>query len=483
MAARVVILAAGRGTRMRSQLPKVLHPACGLPLIDWVLEAARDAGPLPPVVVVAPGAQALRQHLEGRATVVEQPEPRGTGDAVRAARPLLAGDDPVVVLYGDVPLLRSETVRRLLDRFEAGGVDAVLLTAMTADPTGYGRVLRDPEGAFVRVVEEPDLPALPRPDPGPGPTVEVNTGAYVFAPAALWDALDRLGSDNAQQEIYLTDAPARLGRVATVELGDPEEMLGVNDRVQLAAAAASLRRRVLTRLMRSGVTVEDPATTYVDAGVEVGPDSVLRPGSVLAGRTRLGRACVVGPFAQLEDTEAGDRCRIATAHLAGCRLGDGVTIGPFNRIRPGSVLEDHSRLGTFTEVARSRVGPHSLVPHLTYLGDATLGRDVNVGAGTITANWDGRDKHATVIGDGARVGSDTILVAPVTVGAGAYTGAGSVITRDVPAGSLGLARARQRTLLGWVARRAGRRAPASRDNGEARPPARAADRTPGGEPG
>ncbi len=467
---------------MRSALPKVLHPLAGRPLIDWVLDASGGVGSAAPVVVVGPGATVLRSHLAGRAELAEQALPQGTGDALRAARALVGEADPVVVLYGDAPLLRGASVRSLVERFAAGGADAVLLTGRPADPSGYGRVMRDPDGGFRTIVEERDLPGgRDGPEaPGGGPEpVEVTAGAYAFAAAPLWAALERLSPANAQGEAYLTDVPARLTRVATVELADPEEMLGVNDRVQLARAAAVIRRRVLVRLMRGGVTVDDPASTWADAGVEVGADTVLRPGTVLAGRTRIGRACVVGPFAQLEDTDVGDGCRIGTAHLAGCRVADGVEIGPFNRVRPGSRLEAASRLGTFTEVVRSRIGPGSAVPHLSYLGDATLGRDVNVGAGTITTNWDGLGKHATVIGDGARIGSDTILVAPVAVGAGAYTGAGSVITEDVPAGALGLARARQRNLLGWVARRLARRREPSGDNGEA--PARAAGEGPSGD--
>ncbi|HVA21850.1 MAG TPA: bifunctional UDP-N-acetylglucosamine diphosphorylase/glucosamine-1-phosphate N-acetyltransferase GlmU [Candidatus Micrarchaeia archaeon] len=482
MAARVVILAAGRSTRMRSAVPKVLHPVAGRPLIDWVLDAAAGVTAEPPVVVVAPGSDALQRHLAGRAALTIQPHPRGTADAALCARPLCPGSAPLVVLYADAPLLRPGTVRQLVDRYTAAGAAAAVLTARAADPSGYGRVRRGPGGDFQSIVEERDLPRDGESHPAAPGGTEVNAGVYVFDPTVLWPVLVRLRPANAQGELYLSEAPALMGAVTTWELRDPEEMLGVNDRVQLAAAATVIRRRLLEALMRGGVTVEDPATTWVDAGVEVGTDTVLRPGTVLGGRTRVGRDCVLGPFAQLEDTEVGDRCRIAAAHLSGCRLGDGVAVGPFNRVRPGSVLEGGSRLGTFTELARTTLGPDTAVPHLTYLGDATIGGDVNVGAGTITANWDGLAKHPTVVGDGARLGSDTILVAPVTVGAGAYTGAGSVVTKDVPAGALGLARARQRNLLGWVARRRGRRRRPTGDNGEG-PPRAGSERPAGGELG
>ncbi len=454
MAARVVILAAGSGTRMRSRIPKALHPVAGRPLVDWVVAIAQAVSAAPPVVVVGPGAAPVAEHLAGRAVLAEQPEPRGTGDALRCARPHLADAEALVVLYGDVPLLRPASVASLLERFVAAGAGAAILTARPPDPRGYGRILRDGAGQFVGVVEEADLVGGGRDDRG-GRLDEVNAGVYVFDPARLWPVLDGLQPGNRQGELYLSEAPQRMGPVATRGLEDPEEMLGVNDRVQLAAVAAVARRRVLEQLMRDGVTVEDPAATWVDADVRVGPDTVLRPGTVLGGRTVIGRDCVIGPFAHISDSEVGDGCRLAACHLEGCRLADRVTVGPFNRVRAGSVLEAASRLGTFTEVNRSRIGAGSAVPHLAYLGDATLGRDVNVGAGTITANWDGATKHPTVVGDGARLGSDTVLVAPVTVGPGAYTGAGSVITQDVPPGALGVARARQRTLVGWARRRRG----------------------------
>ncbi len=466
---RAVVLAAGAGTRMCSAHPKVLHAVGGRPLIDWVLELARVDTDAPPVVVIGAGHDAVRERVAALAQVAVQPVPDGTGGALAAARPLLEGAEAVLVLPGDVPLLRPDTVRRLLGRSAVAAADAVLLSARPPDPTGYGRIIRAGD-VFRAIVEERDLP-----DAG-APLPEVNTGVYVFRARPLWPALARLGTDNAQGERYLTDVLARLPSVDVVPLEDWEEMLGVNDRVQLAAVGAALRRRTLRAAMLAGVTVEDPETTYLEPQVTVGVDTVLRPGTILRGATRVGRDCVVGPYAELVDTVTGDGCHVDRAQLSGCRLEDGVRVGPFNRVRPGSELAAGSRLGAFTEVARSRVGPGSAVPHLTYLGDAVLGRDVNIGAGTITANWDGIAKHPTAIGDGARIGSHTVLVAPAQVGAGAYTGAGSVVTQPVPAGALGVARARQRNLLGWVARRrrasageneaVGRRPPASQGPAE-----------------
>ncbi|MGH7697120.1 MAG: bifunctional UDP-N-acetylglucosamine diphosphorylase/glucosamine-1-phosphate N-acetyltransferase GlmU, partial [Candidatus Dormibacteria bacterium] len=324
---------------------------------------------------------------------------------------------------------------------------ASLLTATRNDASGFGRVQRSAEGGFLRVVEDADQPWDGRP-------AEVNCGVYCFSLARAREGLTRLGADNVQGERYLSWLPQLVdGGVVTVDLEDAELATQVNDRLQLAHAEGLLRRRTLERLMRSGVTVVDPAATWVDCDVEVGEDTVLAPGTVLRGRTRVGAGCVIGPFAELEDAEVGDGCQIGRAHLAGCKLADGVDVGPFNRVRPESSLGPNSHLGTFTEVVRSQVGAGSQVPHLTYLGDAELGPDVNVGAGSITANWDGLQKHRTVIDEGARLGSDTILVAPVRVGRGAYTGAGSVVTEDVPDGALAVSRSRQRNIADYGRRR------------------------------
>lgn len=431
---------------MVSSRPKALHQLGGLPMVEHLLRAGGELSGSRPLVVTSPEQPGVDQYLGGRAEVAHQERPLGSGDALQAARSHLAGVDAVLVAPVDMPLLRGPTLRRLWDEYLTGEGEGVLLTGWSDSQSGFGRVERDSAGRLRRVVEAADSPA-------PGGRVEVSCGVYVFPVPAIWAALDRVGSDNAQGERYLSWAPALLeGGCRTLEAADPEEWLQVNDREQLAAAETALRGRTLRRLMAQGVTVRDPSATWVDCDVEVGQDTVLEPATVLRGAVKVGRECVIGPFAELVDSVVGDRCRVERSQLRSCQLGDLVEVGPFNRVRPGTELVEGSHLGTFTEVVRSRVGAGSQVPHLSYIGDAELGADVNVGAGSITANWDGLAKRTTVVEDGARLGSDTVLVAPVRVGRGAYTGAGSVITQDVPPGSLGVSRGRQRNHEGWVAR-------------------------------
>ena len=444
---RAVILAAGRGTRMVSSRSKPLHQVAGLAMIDHVLRAVRAVTEEPPIVVVGADDHELAAHVGRGAVVVTQPAPDGTGGAVLAAREALAGAGAALVLPADMPLLSGATLGRLLAAFTQGNSGAAVLVAEVEDPASYGRVERDPSGRLSRVVEAVD-------DSVRAERAEVNCGAYIFRLPQLWEALAGLSRDNAQGELYLSWVPQAIGGGAElVSLRDPEEALQVNDRVQLAAAEAAWRRRTLRRLMAQGVTVVDPGSTWVDCDVQVGQDSVLHPGTVLRGATVVGRECELGPFAELDSCQLADGCRVGRSVLRGCKLEPGVDVGPYNRVRPGTVLGPGSHLGTFTEVVRSRIGAGSQVPHLSYLGDAELGDDVNVGAGSITANWDGIAKRRTVIEDGVRLGSDTILVAPIRVGEGAYTAAGSVLTGDVPPGALAVSRVPQRNLEGWVARR------------------------------
>ncbi len=445
--ARAVILAAGQGTRMRSTRPKVLHPLAGRPMLLHVLEAVGSATRSTPVVVVGPGQPEVGAVVAGAGEAVVQPEPRGTGDAMRSVPPELRSDGPVVVAYGDLPLLRAGTIRSLLRAHAATGAACILLSVAPADPTGLGRVVRGGGGRVERIVEERDLP------PGPVPT-ECNAGVYVFTGSRLWPCLERLSADNAQGELYLTDVVAQLvPEVEAVLAADPDEAMGVNDRVQLAAAEAVLRGRLLTDLMLSGVTIEDPATTYVDASVRVGMDSVLRPMTFLLGDTQVGRACEIGPMALVRDTRMGDRVRIGASVVEGSELGDGVEIGHYDRVRPGSTLAAGVSLGTHAEVKNSRVGEGSRISHSSCVLDSDLGERVNVGAGTVTCNYDGRDKHRTAIGDGAFVGSNSTLVAPLRVGRDAYIAAASVVTGDVPERALAVGRARQRNVAGWRDRR------------------------------
>jgi bifunctional UDP-N-acetylglucosamine pyrophosphorylase/glucosamine-1-phosphate N-acetyltransferase len=446
---RAVILAAGEGTRMRSALPKVLHPLAGRPLIDHVIDAAVAVTGRPPVVVVGPGRRDVVAAIGDRAECVEQAEPRGTGDALRSVPERLRDPGEVLVLSGDVPLVRPQTLGRLIDHHRRSRAVATLLTAMPANPRGLGRVYRDPEtGRVVRTVEERDLP------PGAYAPPEVGAGIYVFTGARLWPALARIKDDNAQGEFYLPDVlPLLGGHVEAVLVTDAQEALGINDRSQLAVAEAVVRTRILEALMAAGVTIEDPATTYVDATVRVGRDSVIRPMSLLRGATVLGQDCTIGPMAHLTDVTAGDRVVVGASHIESSHLGDGVTIGSFNRVRPGSVLAAGVTLGNHAEVKNSRVGPRSRINHFSSVLDSDVGDDVNVGAGTVTCNFDGADKHRTVIEDGVFVGSNSTLVAPLTIHRNAYVAAGSTINEDVPEGALAIGRARQRNVEGWTARR------------------------------
>lgn len=432
---------------MRSRLPKVLHQVGGLSLIEHSLRAAEAATARRPILVISKLEESVRLALQDRAELVVQAEPTGTAAAVEQARAALASEPMALVVPADMPLLSPTSLLRLLEALAGSQAGAAVLTATVADARGYGRIVRSHDGNLERIVEDAD-------EPWDGRPAEVNLGAYAFSLPQFWGSLDQLTADNAQGELYLSWLPAMVpGGALTVEAADLDEAIQVNDRVQLAGAEAAMRRRTLRRLMLSGVTITDPTATWIDCDVEVGEDTVIAPGTVIRGKSRIGSDCVIGPFAELEDAEVGSGCRIGRSHLCGCKLADGVDVGPFNRVRPESVLGPKSHLGTFTELVRSRVGARSQVPHLSYLGDAELGEDVNYGAGSITANWDGQTKHRTLVADGARLGSGTILVAPVEVGQGAYTGAGSVITSDVPAGSLAVSRARQRNILGWVLRR------------------------------
>ncbi|HEX6539475.1 MAG TPA: bifunctional UDP-N-acetylglucosamine diphosphorylase/glucosamine-1-phosphate N-acetyltransferase GlmU [Candidatus Dormibacteraeota bacterium] len=444
----VVILAAGQGTRMRSTLPKVLHPLGGRPILLHAVDTATAVARAKPVVVVNPAQPQVPALLDGQADCVVQPAPRGTGDALRSVPVELRRSGPVLVLSADVPLVRPETLHRLLQAQAIAKSASAILTAVPTDPSGMGRIERHTDGTVLRIVEAADLP------PGVVPSLECNAGVYVFSGELLWPALDHLSTANAQSEYYLTDVVELMGGpVVAVMAADPAEAIGVNDRRQLAAAESALRRRVLDGLMLAGVTIEDPATTYVDAGVRVGPDSVIHPMSSLRRGTALGAGCQIGPGAVLDGVQAGDRATIADAHLEDCILGDDVRVGPYCRVRANTVLGSGVELGTHAEVKNSTVGPATHINHFSCVLDSDVGRDVNIGAGTVTCNYDGTDKHRTTIGDGVFVGSNTTLVAPVRVGDRAYVAAGSVITADVPPGALGIGRVRQRNIEGWVARR------------------------------
>lgn len=435
MTLSAVILAAGQGTRMRSELPKVLHPLGGRPMVEYSVDVGRElTGDDRPVLVVGNGSEAVRQVVGDRARYVEQRDRLGTGHAVMMAAPLLHDrSDHVLVFYADMPLWRAETLARLVRVQQSNPGPLTLATVMAADPRGFGRVIRNTAGRVMAVVEEAQA------TPEQLAARELNVGAYVFRAGWLWSSLPRLPL-SPKGEYYLTDligmAVAEGGSVEAVTVDDPDEALGINTRVHLAEAETVLRRRINRRWMEAGVTLVDPETTYIEAGVVIGEDTTLLPNTHLRGSTRVGRHCRLGPNTIARDTAIGDRCEIECSVLEGAVVEDEVDIGPFAHLRKGAHLAKGVHMGNFGEVKSSYLGPGTKMGHFSYVGDATIGEDVNIGAGTVTCNFDGEKKNRTVIGNGAFVGSDTMLVAPVELGEGSRTGAGSVVTKNVPAGSL-----------------------------------------------
>lgn len=457
----VVVLAAGEGTRMRSRTPKVLHTIADRCLVEHVVAAVRPLEPHHLVVVVGHGREAVATLLaaaDPRLRCVVQDEQNGTGHAVRVALEALTADvgeidGTVVVVPGDAPLLRPETLRRLLTGHAQRSAAATLLTAELPDPTGYGRVIRDESGAVRAIVEQRDA------SPEQLAVAEVGVSVYAFDAAPLRAALRRLTTDNAQHEEYLTDVVGLLvadaAGVGALRAEDWRETLGVNDRVQLAEAGRLLNERIVERWMRSGVTVVDPRTTWLGADVTLEPDVVLHPNTQLHGRTTIARGAEIGPDSTLTDTRVAEDAVVRKATCDRAQIGPQAEVGPYTHLRPGTTLGRGVRVGAFVEMKSAAVGDGSKVPHLSYVGDATIGERSNVGAATVFVNYDGERKHHTTVGDDVRIGSDTMLVAPVEVGHGAYTAAGSVITVDIPPGALAVARARQRNIEGWVARRRG----------------------------
>ncbi|CAB4880164.1 MAG: UDP-N-acetylglucosamine diphosphorylase/glucosamine-1-phosphate N-acetyltransferase [Actinobacteria bacterium] len=448
----VAILAAGRGTRMRSPLAKVLHPVCGVPMVAWSISAAQAAGATRTVVVGSPDG-ALEAHLPEGVLHAVQPEPDGTAGALAAAVEHLRGTDAVVVLAGDVPLIDAETIDRVLKAHAAAGAAATIATMVLDDPSGYGRIVRDEAGDFVKVVE------TKQPEDATADQLllrEVNTGVVVFRVDGLGDLLAGVGAANAQGERYLPDAVALLAdrgeTVIAVEVHDPALTIGVNDRADLARVQQIAQRRICDMHMRNGVTIEAPDSVAIDASVEIGEDTTILLGSVLRGTTVVGAGSTIGPHSVLEDAEVGDGSEITMSRLVLAKVGDGATVGPFAYLRPGADVGNGAKAGTFVELKNATLGEGAKVPHLSYIGDADVGAGANLGASTITANYDGRNKHRTVVGARAKTGVHTSLVAPVEVGEDALTGAGSAITDDIPDGALGIARPRQTNVEGFATR-------------------------------
>jgi bifunctional UDP-N-acetylglucosamine pyrophosphorylase/glucosamine-1-phosphate N-acetyltransferase len=450
----VLVMAAGEGTRMRSSTPKMLHPVCGRPMVAWPILAAREAGAGRVVAIDSP-KQNIVPGLPDKVQIVTQPQPDGTGGAVRAALPLIEEAETVLVLSGDVPLISAETISALLAAHEASGAAATMLTIELDEPGSYGRVVRTASEEVERVVE-----AKAEGDATPEQLEirEINAGTYAFQAAPLAAALVGLANDNAQGEYYLPDVLPALreaGHTVGAHLVDDLAVtMGVNNRLDLAAVEAEARRRTLERHMLAGVTVVDPASTWVDADVELAADVRIEPGTSLRGLTTVGAGSTVGPLSTLIDSRLGEHVAVPHSYLVECEVGDGASVGPFAYLRPGASLAREAKAGTFVEVKNSQLGEGAKVPHLAYVGDAEVGAGSNLGAGTITANYDGFRKNRTVIGENARIGVDTMLIAPVEVGDGAYTGAGAVVKSDVPEGALAVSENEQRNIEGYAERKA-----------------------------
>lgn len=455
----VIVLAAGAGTRMRSDIPKVLHTLAGRSMLAHSLHSVAKLAPQHLVVVlghdrdkIAPAVAELADELGRAIEVTVQDEQLGTGHATACGLDALpAGFDGIVVVTsGDIPLLDADTLADLVATHRADPAAVTVLTTTLPDPTGYGRILRTQDREVIAIVEQADATASQQ------QIREVNAGVYAFDLAPLRSALSRLREDNAQHERYLTDVVSIVRQdgltVHAKHVDDSTLVAGVNDRVQLSALAAELNARIVAAHQRAGVTVIDPASTWIDVDVTIGRDTVIRPGTQLLGVTRVGDRCTIGPDSTLDDVTIGDDAAVVRSHATSAAIGDRVAVGPYTFVRPGTVLGADAKLGAFVETKNSTIGTGTKVPHLTYVGDADIGEHSNIGASSVFVNYDGQAKHRTKVGSHVRTGSDTMFVAPVTIGDGAYTGAGTVIREDVPPGALAVSAGQQRNIEGWVAR-------------------------------
>jgi len=438
---KTLILAAGIGKRMKSKYPKVVHKLSGKPILSWVIDTAKevskDIG-----IVLGCRSDEVKKILPSWVKVFYQKEPLGTAHAVMCAKDFIDEDEDILILYGDVPLIKKETIQKMLEKHRSSNSDAIVLTAIFDDPRGYGRIVR--KNGKITIIEDADA------DDEIRKIKEINTGIYIFKGRALLEVLPRIKNENAQGEYYLTDGVRMLQNVETVVTENVYEVIGVNTRKDLIKLEEYLRWEKIEELLESGVTILDPNTTFIQYTVKIGKDTIIYPFTLIEGHTEIGEDCEIGPMTRLIDCEIGDRVRIVRSECTGAFMESDVTVGPFARLREGTVLKRHAKIGNFVEVKKSTVGENSKAQHLTYIGDTFIGKDVNVGAGTITCNYDGKRKNPTFIEDGAFIGSNTALVAPVRVGKRALVGAGSVITEDVPPYSLALGRARQVNKEGWV---------------------------------
>ncbi|SSC11655.1 Bifunctional protein GlmU [Includes: UDP-N-acetylglucosamine pyrophosphorylase; Glucosamine-1-phosphate N-acetyltransferase] [Mesotoga infera] len=429
-----IVLAAGLGKRMRSNLPKAAHMIIDRPMVNWVISSLKEAGVDRVVVVTGYRAEIIESLLESDILTVRQNEQLGTGHAVMMAKDFL-DDEDVVVVAGDEPLIKPSTLREMVRRRREADLDVLFLTMFPPDPSGYGRVVK--RDGKVEIVEERDASEEIR------NIKEVNTGIYAFRGSFISDSIGSLRSNNEQGEYYLTDTVGMAARADTMIIADAEEVLGINNRAQLAQVARIARKRINNALMEAGVTIVDPETTYIGPNVKIGIDSVIEPMTFIYGQTTIGQNCLIGPMSRIQDSKIADNVEIVRSEVLEADVREGARVGPYSRLRPGAVIMEQAHVGNFVELKKSILGKRSKANHLTYLGDTTIGEDANIGAGTITCNYDGKNKFKTSIGDRAFIGSNSSLVAPVEIGEGSVTAAGSVITDDVPPYSLALGRARQ----------------------------------------
>lgn len=449
---KAIILAAGEGTRMRSKKPKVLHEILNKTMVDYVIDTAMDCGADAVCVVVGHKAEAVKEKV-GRADVsfALQAEQKGTGHAVMMAGDFVEDGQDMLILYGDTPLITGETLSALVAEHRSGGYGATVVAAVVAEPTGYGRIVRDDQGNFIKIVEHKDATVEER------RIQEINTGIYIFKGKALKESLEKLDNHNVQGEYYLPDCLAHIleadSKVGVVIAADQEEFFGVNSRVQLAEATGILKRRINQKHMENGVTIIDPENTYIDQGVTIGMDTVLLPGCVIEGKTVIGEDCIIGPNSRLTQMQLGNGVTFQSSTGMESEIGNEATIGPFAYIRPNCKLGNKVKVGDFVEVKNSTIGDGTKIPHLAYIGDTDAGEKVNFGCGSIMVNYDGKKKHRTTVEDNVFVGCNANLVAPVTVKKGAYIAAGSTITKDVPEDVLAVARARQIVIEGWTKKR------------------------------
>jgi bifunctional UDP-N-acetylglucosamine pyrophosphorylase/glucosamine-1-phosphate N-acetyltransferase len=451
MKLKVVILAAGQGTRMKSRLPKVLHQVAGLPMVEHVVRLSHEVGDKRPALVIGHGAESVEKALAHlNVDFVYQKEQLGTAHAVTMAKEFIQRDDSVLILYGDTPLIKPDTLRDFIKAYETSSAKLSVLTMRMVDPTGYGRIVRE-DGKLSRIVEHKDASEAQR------EIAEVNSGIYLIDGAHLLEHLGQIDSDNTQNEYYLTDIVEIFSsqgyNIDAYLTDEPLEMMGINDRIQLATAEAVMRKRINENLMREGVTIIDTQNTYIGADVVVGMDTVIHPGTILRGKTVVGENCIIGPRAVLENAIISNEVYIRESQILNSKVGEATTIGPYAYVRPGSDIGKHVKIGDYVEIKNANIGDGTKISHLTYVGDADVGKAVNLGCGVVFVNYDGVNKHRTTVGDRVFIGCNVNLIAPVTVQSDSYVAAGTTITKEVPSDSLAIGREKQRNIDGWVSRK------------------------------